>query len=108
MAEENRVMTDIEATMKDPKEVTTGPKEVTTKDSMRVQQGKNLAEWNRKNKKVQKSEVSQYYGIGVVLAVGVIGGLGYYLYHAKVNVKPPPMVNNSSQQHHKVNKFEME
>ena len=26
---------------------------------------------------------SQYYGIGAVLAVGVISGLGYYLYQAK-------------------------
>ena len=26
---------------------------------------------------------SQYYGIGAVIAVGVIGGLGYYLYQAK-------------------------
>ena len=38
--------------------------------------------------KSQKSEVltsSQYYGIGAILAVGVIGGLGYHVYQAKVN-----------------------
>ena len=51
---------------------------------------------------------SQYYGIRDVLAVGVIGGLGYYVYQAKkgeVNA-----VNNvvSSQQLSKANKFEME
>ena len=27
--------------------------------------------------------VNQYYGIGAVLAMGVIGGLGYYIYQAK-------------------------
>ena len=26
------------------------------------------------------SEVNQYYGIGTVVAVGVVGGLGYYIY----------------------------
>ena len=30
-----------------------------------------------------KSEVSQYYGIGAVIAVGLIGGLGYYTYQTK-------------------------
>ena len=43
------------------------------------------------------------YGIGVVLAVGVIGGLGYYVYQAKVkNVVPPP------HPHPLTNKSEME
>ena len=41
--------------------------------------------------------MSQYYGIGVVLAVGVIGSLGYYLYQAKVNIvrpqQPRPQAN---------------
>ena len=27
--------------------------------------------------------MNQYYGIGAVIAVGVIGGLGYYIYQAK-------------------------
>ena len=29
------------------------------------------------------SGVNQYYGIGAVIALGVIGGLGYYIYHTK-------------------------
>ena len=29
---------------------------------------------------LEKSRVNQYYGIGAVIAVGVIGGLGYYIY----------------------------
>ena len=63
--------------------------QVTTKEPKKVEEGKRLAEYNHRKReelKVQKSEVltsSQYYGIGAVLAVGVIGGLGYYLYQAK-------------------------
>ena len=102
MAEENQVTTNIEekeVTAKGSKEVTTkGPKKVITKDPKKVEEGNRLAEWNLKNKKVKKS---QYYGIGVVLAVGVIGSLGYYLYQAKVNVAPP------QQPRPQTNKFEI-
>ena len=74
--------------------------QVTTKDPKKVEVGKRLAEYNRRKReelKVQKSESKQAepmltsgtcYGI---LAVGVIGGLGYYLDQAKkreVNVVP--------------------
>ena len=42
---------------------------------------------NRKKREEQaqleKSGVNQYYGIGAVIAVGVIGGLGYYIYRSK-------------------------
>ena len=86
---------------------------VTTKDPKKVEAGKRLAAHNHKKReelKVQKSEVSQYYGIGAVLAVGVIGGLGYYIYQSKkgeVSIVPhhhhqPP------QQPPQTNKFEME
>ena len=52
--------------------------------------------------------MSQYYGIGAVIAVGVICGLGYYVYYSKkgeVNT-----INNvePSQLCPKTNKFEME
>ena len=66
--------------------------QVTTKDLKKVEAGKRLAEYNcrkREELKVQKSQVepmlsfSQYYSIGAVLAVGVIGGLGFYVYQAK-------------------------
>ena len=46
------------------------------------------------------------YGIGAVLAVGVIGCLGYYLYQAKigeVNAMPPQQPS-----HPQTNKFEMQ
>ena len=76
--------------------------QVMTKDLKKVAAGKRLAEYNRRKRKElkeQKSEVepnltsSMSYGIGAVLAVGVIGGLGYYLYQAKKgevnNIVPP-------------------
>ena len=34
----------------------------------------------KKMKSEAASGVNQYYGIGAVIAVGVIGGLGYYIY----------------------------
>ena len=99
MAEENQV------TMKGVEE-----NRVTTKNPKKVEVGRGLAEYNHKKKeelKMQKSEVepmldsSQHYGIGAVPAVGVIGGLGYYLYQAeKANVVP-------QQPCPQTNKFEM-
>ena len=78
-------------TTRGPKEVTTkGPKEVTTKDLRRVEQGKKLQEYNHRRKQEQEAQKSANQNfIRVVITVGVIGGLGYYLYQAKVNVEPP-------------------
>ena len=107
MAEENQVTMNIGETRKSPKKETMrGPKEMTTKDPKKIESGTRLAEWNHKNKKAKKSKVGQYYSIGVVLAVGVMGSLGYYLYQAKkekVNVVP----NNSPQPCPQTNKSEM-
>ena len=83
MAEENQVQ-----------QVTKEQQPVTTKDPKKVEVGKRLAAINRKKrevKKVKSEGVSQYYGIGAgfthvfsaILAVGVIGGLGYYIYQFK-------------------------
>ena len=100
MAEENQVM-------KEPQQVTTKePQRVTTKDPKKVEVGKRLAAYNHKRREM-KSEgpttdrrvglcqrggasggVGQYYGIGAVLAVGVIGGLGYYIYQSKKAQQP--------------------
>ena len=49
--------------------------------------------------------VNQYYGIGAVLALGVMGGLSYYIYQTKKgeqqnNPKPHPQPQT--------NKFEMD
>ena len=59
----------------------------------------------KKQAKLETSGVNQYYGIGAVLALGVIGGLGYYIYRTKKvmqqnNAKPHPQP--------KTNKFEMD
>ena len=58
--------------------------------------------------------LSQCYGIEAVLAVGVIGVLGYYLYQAKkgeVNVANnvvPPQHPHPQQPRPQTNKFAME
>ena len=85
--------------------------EVTTKNPKKVKGGKRLAEYNHRKREAQKCEVidsSQYYGIGAVLAVGVIGGLGYYLYQAKVNNVVPHQQPSPRQPRPQTNKFEME
>ena len=77
MAEENQVMKE--------------PQQVTTKNPNKVKVGKRLAEYNRrkreekkaKREEAQNGEMNQYYGISAVIAVGVIGGLGYYIYQTK-------------------------
>ena len=85
--------------------VTKEPQRVTTKNPKKVEAGKRLAESNRKKREAKKREqakleasgVNQYYGIGAVIALGVIGGLGYYIYRSKKveqpqqnNLKPHP------------------
>ena len=84
----------------------------------KVEAGKRLTESNRKKREAKKREervkleasgVNQYYGIGAVLALGVIGGLGYYIYQSKKgeqpqrnNPKPHPQTQPQT------NKFEMD
>ena len=57
--------------MKKPQQVTTKePQQVTTKDPKKVEAGKRLAAHNHKKRELKaQSGVSQYYGIGAVLAV---------------------------------------
>ena len=97
MAEENQV--EPQQITKEPKQVTTKepqqvtqvtkePQRATTKNPKKVEAGKRLAESNRKKREARKREqakleargVNQYYGIGAILALGVTGGLGYYIY----------------------------
>ena len=91
---------------------------MTTKNPKKVETGKRLAESNHKKREVKKREEqakleargeNQYYGIGAVLALGVIGGLGYYIYRTKKveqpqqnNPKPHPQTQQQT------NKFEMD
>ena len=77
------------------------------KDPKKVEVGKRLAANNCKKREAKKREeqvqleksgVNQYYSIGAVIAIGVIGGLGYYIYRTKkgatmggeVPNNPPP------------------
>ena len=94
MEEENKVQ---QVTTKEPQQVTTTePQQVTTKNPKKVEAGRKLAKYNHRKKEEmkaqkQKSGVSQYYSVGAVLAVGVIGSLSYYLYQAKKEVKVLPV-----------------
>ena len=121
MAEENQVepqqvTTEPQQVTKEPQQVTQvtkEPRRVTTKNPKKVEVGKRLAESNRKRREAKKqakleaSGVNQYYGIGAVIALGVIGGLGYYIYRSKKgeqqnNPKPHPQTQPQT------NKFEMD
>ena len=117
MAEENQVepqqvTTKPQEITKEPQQVAKEPQRVTTKNPKKVEAGKRLAESNRKKREAKKREervkleasrVNQYYGIGAVLALGVIGGLGYYIYRTKEgeqqnNSKPHPLDTTADQQ----------
>ena len=60
-----------------------------------------------KQSKLEKSGVNQYYGIGAVLALGVVGGLGYYIYRTK-KVEKPQQNKPHPQMQPQTNKFEMD
>ena len=79
---------------KEPQQVMKEPQRVTTKDPKKVEAGKRLAAINRKKREAKKREeqaklektasgVNQYYGIRAVIALGVTGGLCYYIYWSK-------------------------
>ena len=119
MAEEPQQITkEPQQITKEPQQVTKEPQQVTTKNPKKVEAGKRLAESNHKKReakkkeeqsKLEKSGVNQYYGIGAVLALGVIGGLGYYIYRTKKEEQPQR--NNSKphpQMQPQTNKFEMD
>ena len=88
MAEENQVTKEPQG---ESQQIMKEPQRVTTKNPKKVEASKRLAESNRKKREAKKREeqvkleasgVNQYY-IGAVLALGVIGGLGYYIYRTK-------------------------
>ena len=59
----------------------------------------------REKAKLEASGVNQYYGIGAVIALGVIGGLGYYIYRTKEGEQPQ---QNNPKPQPQTNKFEMD
>ena len=113
MAEEPQQITKEPQEPQQVTQVTKEPQRVTTKNPKKVEAGKRLAESNRKKREAKKqakleaSGVNQYYGIGAVIALGVIGGLGYYIYRAKKGEQqnnPKPQAQTQPQ----INKFEMD
>ena len=112
MAKENQVKKEPQG---EAQQMVKEPLKVTTKNPNKVEAGKRLAESSHKKREAKKqakleaSGVNQYYGIGAVLALGVIGGLGYYIYRTKKVVQPQQ--NNPkphSQMQPQTNKFEMD
>ena len=106
-------------------QVTKEPQRVTTKNPKKVEAGKRLVVHNRRREEQRKEEaklektasgVNQYYGIGAVIALGVIGGLGYYIYRTKRGEQPSsnPQQNNPKPHPQAIaaqpqtNKFEMD
>ena len=84
-----------------------------------MEAGKRLAAINRKNREAKKREeqaqleksgVNQYYGIGAVIGLGVIGGLSYYIYQSKKGERgeEQPLSNPQRNDPLKTNKFEMD
>ena len=117
MAEEPQQIIKEPQVTTEPQRVTKEPQRVTTKNPKKVEAGKRLAESNRKKREAKKREqvrleasgVNQYYGIGAVIALGVIGGLGYYIYRFKKGDRPQQ--NNPKpypQMQPQTNKFEMD
>ena len=87
------------------------------KDPKKVEVGKRLAAINHKKREAKNREeaqnggMKQYHSIRAVLAaVGVIGGLGYYIYRTKEpSHGPHTQPSNPPQQPHpQTNKFEMD
>ena len=118
MVEENQVT-------KEPQQITKEPQQVTTKKPKKVEAGKRLAAHNHRRRVEQRkvqaklektaSGVNQYYGIGAVIALGVIGGLGYYIYRTKKGEQPSNPKQNNPKPHPQAiavqpqsNKFEMD
>ena len=102
----------------EPQQVTAKePQQVTMKDPKKVEVGKRLAAINCKRREAKKAQsegpsggVSQYYSVGAVIVVGVIGCLGYCLYRTKKGEAPPPQQPSHLQRDNppKTNKFEMD
>ena len=124
MAEENQVTKEPQQITKEPQQITKEPQgdaqRVTTKNPKKIEAGKRLAERNRKKREVKKREeqaklerilVNQYYRTGavkgpvgprtwcVLLALGVIGGLGYYIYRTKKGEKPQGKAQQNNPNH---------
>ena len=124
MAEENQVQQELkepQQVKQEPQQVMKEPQQVTTKDPKKVEACKRLAAIShKKREEAQNGGMNQYYGIGfsrtfgagAVIAVQVIGGLGYYIYRTKKGEASGEQPSNPQQNNPKprpqTNKFEMD
>ena len=74
---------------------------------------KKREEQRKEQAQLEKTRVNQYYRIGAVLALGAIGGLGYYIYWSRKGPTPREVTMPASQQpcpqeQVQANKFEMD
>ena len=113
MAEENQVTKEPQGEASQPQQITKEPQGVTTQNPKKVEAGKRLAESNRNKREIKKQAkleargVNQCYGIGAVLALGVVRGLGYYIYRSK-KVEQPKQNNPKPHPQPQTNKSEMD
>ena len=120
MAEENQVtkepQSQAQQITKEPQGEAAQVQRVTTKNPKKVEAGKRLAESNHKKREAKKREeqvkleasgVNQYYGIGAVIALGVLGGLDYYIYRTKKG-EQPQQNNPKPHPQPQTNEFEMD
>ena len=119
--EPQQVTKEPQRVMKEPQRVMKEPQRVTTKHPKKVEAGKRLAESSHKKREAKKREqakleasgVNQYCEIGAIIALGVIGGLGYYIYRSKKVEQPQGEAQQNNPKPHpqtqlQSNKFEMD
>ena len=87
--------------------------QVTTKDPKKGEQGKTLAEHNNRKREelAHKSENETnltYYSAGAIVAIGVLGGIGYYIYKSKTPVNQTNEAPVHQPKETPANKSEME
>ena len=89
--------------------------QVTTKDPRKVEAGKRLAEHNRRKReeraqlaKAQSESNTTYYSTGAVIAIGVLGVIGYCAYKSKTPVRQPKETPVNRPKETPVNKFDMD
>ena len=111
MAEENQVQQEPQQVTKEPQQITKEIQRVATKDPKKVEAGKRLAAINHKKREAkERIGVNQYYRIAAILALRVIGGLGYYIYRSKKGGRREEQPSSNLQRNDpiKTDKFEMD